>query len=171
MSARALEDLDAEDRAHALVCWASRWDDIYQQLTSGPGRMTDEIADSALVGAVTPLAHPLIGRDHIDGLIRDLLAAINQKALYDLGGFLPEGWEEKYGRLNDEQATTMLEEDINLALWPLLTAQTFSCSECRRLRPDVTTWNPVVYALRCSDHRLQLADDRMDRFGVGLVAS
>lgn len=166
-----IEDLSVEDRATALVCWASRWDDIYQQLTSGPGHMSDQLADEALIAAVTPLAHPLLGRDHIDGLIRDLLAAINQKALYDLGSFLPEGWEEKYGRLDFERATEMLEDDINGALWPLLTAQTLSCSECRRLRPDVTTWNPVVYGLRCTDHRLLLADSGEDRFGIGLVAS
>jgi hypothetical protein len=165
-----IEDLSVEDRATALVCWASRWDDIHAQLSSGPGRMTDDIAEAALVAAVVPLAHPLLGRDTLYDLIRDLRDAVSQQSAYQHGGWYPEDWDEKYGRVTDEQAEQMLEDDINAALWPLLSAQSFSCHECKRVRPDVTTWQPVVYGLRCDDHRLLLAS-QVDRFGVGLVAS
>lgn len=166
-----IEDLAVEDRAKALVCWASRWDDVHAQLSSGPGRMSDDIAEAALVAAVAPLAHPLLDRSTIHDLIRDLRDAVSQQSAYELGGFYPEAWDEKYGRVGAEQAEQMLEDDINLALWPLLSAQSMSCHECRRVRADVTTWQPVVHALRCDDHRLILASSGQDRFGIGLVAS
>jgi hypothetical protein len=154
-----LEDFDLDDRAKALVGWASRWDEIHAQLTSGGYHpMHDAFAEASLVAAITPFAHPLLDSGTVTELIRDLRDAVNQKLTYETYGFLPDGWDEKYGPTYDSASVEDdLDKDINLSLWPLLTGLSTTCHECVRTRLDVTTWKPPVIASRCEGHRLLVA--------------
>lgn len=157
-----LEDFEVEDRARALVCFAARWDELHATLTgSGYGWMTNDRADDALIGAVLPYVHPLLTADraNLADLFGTLRQSVADRDAYQTFGVLPAHLESEFGDTYDRsRADEALDNDIDLALWPLLSAQALSCAECRRVRQDVTAWEPCEpQSGRCRTHRLVLA--------------
>lgn len=156
-----LTDLNIEDRARALVAWASRYDDILTVLTSDRrGYMSADRAVDSLAATAATFAHPLLSASTVNDLFRDLRDACSAKQAWDELGVLPMHLEDRFtGGGYTEAIEEALEQDINDALWPLLTGLSTAhvCRECQRTRPDVTDWQPMTIGSRCDTHRLVLA--------------
>ena len=154
-----IHDLSTDERARALVALSSRWNEMVDALTGIPG-FGDEMIRSTLNATLGSYAHPLLDRDHLDDLLIALREASSHRDTYNTYGFLPDHIDEKFGpHYSAEDVEQALDDDINAALFPLLTAFTIPCTECKRTRWDVTTWEAPKpnNGLRCDDHRLVLA--------------
>lgn len=157
-----LQDLNVEARTRSLVCWANRWDEVLSVLTGGGhGHLPDDQAEASLVQSISHFAHPLLDAATLRDLALALRDACNARTNYELYGYLPEHLD---GRFPDgahaEDIDTALDNDVDLALWPLLTglSTVHACTECIRLRQDVTTWAATEQgSSRCGLHRLVLA--------------
>lgn len=164
-----INDLSTEDRATALVVWASRWDEFADSLSCDPF-FDDHRILAVLTAAAGMFAHPLLtAADTLTELMFALRSAVNARDVYSTAGFLPDHIDEQIGdTYNRSQVEDLLDDDVDSALFPLLTGSTMPCWECKRTKSHVSRWQPATSGRRCEDHRLIAVNDG---FGIGLVAS
>lgn len=157
ITGNALADFGLYDRKTALVRWAERWDDISDQLTAGGGFID---AETQLLSAVRPLAHPLLDADTVSDLFMELRTAVGNRVTFDMDGLaaLPDEFSDMFpgSSYEPEVVDQRLETDISLALWPLLTGLNTHCVECARTKADVLDWDVPVRGLRCNRHAIIL---------------
>lgn len=170
ITGNALADFGLADRKTALLCWAERHDQIRDSLSAGPNWMYEHDAETSILAAVRPLAHPLLDDETVSDLFHTLRVCVSHKITFEQDGLagLPDEFDDLFpgSAYDPELVEQVLDSNINHALWPLLTASTMFCTECARTKPDVLDWQPPVHGLRCAVHVVVLAGA-----GVGLVAS
>lgn len=170
LTGNILADFGLADRRTALLCWAERWGEINDSLTAGNNWLYQPSAEQTMLAAIRPLAHPLLDDQTVADLFEVLRVNVSHKVTFELDGLagLPDEFSELFpgSAYDPEVVMGVIEDNINLALWPLLTAQSLHCTECARTRSDVLDWKPPAYGLRCEQHLVVLAGS-----GIGLVAS
>jgi hypothetical protein len=155
--------LDISDRAVTLVAFARTYTQMIDGL-SAYHQMSEKVAQDRLNQSIAVHAHPLLDTGTVAELFAELRTAIGAQDNWNTYGYLPDHLD---GVFPDGSSTEAIEQalqtDIDLALFPLLTglSTVHACTECQRVKYDVTTWNAVERgSRRCSAHRLVLAGQR-----------
>lgn len=149
--------LDLERKATCLLKIAQEWNGLVEALTCGPDWMDDREAQAALLAMTYPFIHDSI-RDNCLDLLNDLVvASTNHDRYMNRDGGLPEHIAEKY-ELSIEECQAALQQDVDDALFPLLTGRTTAdvCVECRRVRSQVWMWRVATDMRRCDMHPLPM---------------
>lgn len=151
------------DRADMLRLIAANWDNnIYKwdrRIAAGTayGMSIDEVIDG-LTLAASEYAAPGLPRVEIRNYMQELRDRVNALARYETG-YGWDGDEDDEKRLySDETVLTLLNTDIDDALWPLLSGEPSGrvCRWCSRHKPSVTTWNAQDgLSSRCADCKAQ----------------
>lgn len=152
---------DTERKARALRVIADRWDEMHDGLTAGQGLTEDEATD-ALIALSRGFAHPDLDATQVHEWMIELRDACHKLTGYEFGFVSPLDVAE--WQADDETCLSLLNTDIDAALFPLLVGVTTAhvCRDCRRMRQDVTGWQRSTHGVLCEYHHL-LASQQQQR--------
>lgn len=145
--------IESTDRkADALRVIADRWDEMHDGLTAGQGLSPDEATD-ALVALSRGFAHPDLDSTEVHEWMIELRDACHKLTDYELGHILAVDVADWHA--NDETCLSLLNSDIDGALFPLLAGTTTAhvCQDCRRTLSDVRLWKKSTHGARCEYHQ------------------
>lgn len=159
--------IDSTDRkADALRVIAERWDDMHDRLTAGQGLTPDDATD-ALIALSRGFAHRDLDAEATYEWMTELRDAVGKLCGYELGLVGREDvadWQP-----DDETCLSLLNSDIDSALFPLLMGVTVAhvCRECRRTLTDVRRWEQMSDGSLCSYHAILFAEQTGLRLAAG----
>lgn len=152
-------DLNAQDRAAALLALAERWDDLiidFDRSADYDTHMPAHVTTAAMTALLRSFVHPDRKDDNAYFLDNDwylLRLAVNaQRYFLATGEAFTDDEERRH--YPDDMKADMLASDVNYYLFWLVTGKR-PCLTCSSQRHDWMDWNFPADGVRCAIHRAE----------------